>query len=151
MGAPFSNLLSKLEEAAKTYLNAIPVGVGFTFHGQSRAATKTSPCIILEAASMQEEDPPYSGNFWVNFEIVVKSAAPVDTDGVDTKAPNDILVATVFDAFLLDTTPAGLSANGVDFTCMAVLREGMNFTTEEEEWVNTLRLRVYCCASTLAP
>lgn len=149
MSAPYSNLASKLEQAAVAYATPLlPDGTNFTT-GQS--ATVKVPPLIVCAADLEtaEEEPQFTGNYWLDFSVDVKVMAPTDADGVLQKPANDLLVAQTFDAFSSTSLAAQLSAAGTDFTCFAMLPRGPNFRIEGDAWINTLNFRAYCCASTL--
>lgn len=150
MSAPYSNLASKLEQAAAV-LAAASAGANATvFTGQSDL-DKDAPCIICAAdQETAEEDPPFTGNFWIDLEIQVKGIAAIDADGLAPKAAYDTLVATTFDTFSATALLANLNGAGIaDFTCQGFVPKGPGFRTEEDAWVNTLSFRIYCCASTL--
>lgn len=150
MSSPYSNLASKLEQAGSTFAATfVPIGTG-VFTGQS-TDTKTPPLVICEAdENTAEEEPQFTGNYWMDFSVSVVTMAPTDADGVSPKPANDSLVATVFDKFNASNIAAVLSAQGIaDFTCIAMIPRGPQFETDGSAWKNTFHFRAYCCPSTL--
>lgn len=148
--ASYSDLLSKAEQAGVALVNTLSSPPANLFTGQE-SIDKQAPCVIVEARDTIEEDPPLTGNYWIELEIAVKSMAPTDSDGVDPKAANDALVQEIFDLFSTDQTAAGLNNATVDFGCQAVLPGGHSCVMDGDAWVNTLRIRVYCAAHYINP
>lgn len=151
---PFSPLNSKLEQAFVALLAArIPTAT--ISAGESNSAK--SPDLICQAGPEPgEEYPEQTGNYWVNVEIIVRSLAPIDADGVDTKPAHDLLVGTV-DYWL---SQSDLFAQ-LNAACAAAVPPIGDFTAQFQEWLGfgsnvlgecweaSAHLRVYCCASTL--
>jgi len=150
MSAPFSDLFSKAEQAGVALISANAVGTPNVFAGLAYL-DKDAPCVICVAEGPSEEEPPFTGNYWLTLNILVKSKAAAD-DGIDPRPAHELLVATVFDLFLSATLPADLNAMGVvDFSVQGFMPGPMDFAVEEDLWISSLRMRIYCCASTLYP
>lgn len=149
MGNPYSDLFSNLEQAAAG-LGASLAGQYNFFKGQDNAEI-TLPAVLCIAEPPGEEDPPNSGVFWVDLEIQCVTSAPVDADGVDTRPARDLMVKTVFDIFMSPTLAADLNVAGIaDFTAQGVRYRVPGFHTQGDQWINSLKVQVLCCASTLA-
>lgn len=152
MSAPFNDVFAKTCEAGAGLLAAIPLGAP-VYQGEGTEDMVT-PCVRLYAETAEEEDPQYSGNFWANFNAEVIYPAPVSIGTADTKAPNDLLVQTVFDTFSSSTLPTDLNALASpvdDFTCIAVRNRQVRFETSGNQWINTLTMQLLVCASSLYP
>ncbi len=146
MSAPYLDLASKLEHAASAFAGTQLLGTSNLYTGQD-SADKSSPGIWFAAAATQEEEVPYSGDWWFILEIDVFSNASVDVDGTDPETAYNVLVAKTFDAFSIDDLHVQLSANGADFTAQWFVPMGHEFKTEGDTWHNILRFKVNCCAS----
>lgn len=150
MPTTYSNVESKLEQAAVTYLNALAVPPTAQIVTGKASADKPLPLVVCEA-SAATEDPPFTGNYWIDFSAIVKTSATVDTDGVDPKPADDLLVGIVFNAFQASDLAAQLSASLPDFTCIGVKDYAQDSTFTGNAWENTIKFRAWCCGSTLTP
>lgn len=152
MPTPSSNLSSKAEQVMAAYLTALDTITATIATGKASDG-KAPPIVICDAPDVGEQDPPYSGNHWVTVEVIVKSMAPVDADGVATKPDDDALVATVFDSVQVSDLVAQLNAAAVTaelaFTCMGVTFDGGSSGQNGDAWVDSIKANLYCCASTL--
>jgi hypothetical protein len=151
MSEASADLLATLELAAVALVLAGQEAFtqGAVFTGQD-TQDKVAPCVICEAGGEAEEDPPNTGNCWVDLSVILKWPAAIDADGEDPKPANDAAVRTVFTLFKSQTLPADINALGTpNFTVLGVINRVPSFQDEGDELVNTLKMRVYCCASTL--
>lgn len=150
-----SNLLiTSLENAFVSLITpaAAPLG-GNVYPGHS-SADKILPLVIAAAdGSSTEEDPPHSGNFWVDVEIYVKATAATEA-GVpaDPNVADLALTKAVFDVVKVTDLDAQLNAQGQDLT---VFPTGFFFMPpkagrdEKGVWVDIQPMRIYCCPSVL--
>lgn len=114
---------------------------------------KVLPLVICAADGEGDEDPPRSGNVWVDVKVVVKGSAAVDVDGGNPAPWSAGLAGTVFDAVHQDNLDALLNAQG---QTMTVFPMGFLFGAPESGrdeagvWVDILPVRVYCCEGVIA-
>lgn len=153
MSAPSLDLSSKTEQVLAAYLSA-PATITATITTGKASSDKVAPLVVCEASTFGEQDPPYSGNQWIDAEVIVKSIAAVDADGVATKPADDTLVATVSDLVVVSDLPAQLNAAAlaaaIEFTCMGVTFDGGDSGQDGDAWINSIKVKLYCCPSTLA-
>lgn len=147
-----SNLLSKAEQALVAVIVAGlgSSGSGNVFTGKA-SGDKSAPCVICACDAAIEEDPPYSGNYWVDAAVIVKYIAGREADEVDPKANADVTLATVVDIVNDSALAGSLSSAAVTgFTCFGTVPNGMESNQEEDHWQDTFRLRLYCCPSDIS-
>lgn len=151
MASPYSDLAAKLELASTTFLKTKSLSTENIYEGQD-SEDKQAPAVISYAEGPGEEDPPFTGNFWLDLQVIVKYVFSIDADGVDPKPLNDALVAAVFDAMLQIDLPTQLNAQAIpDFTCFTAQPLGQETSVEGSVRTNALKLRVYSCAASLYP
>jgi hypothetical protein len=150
-------LIDRCEEACAAVLTA-PVGALAAVATGKSYNDKTLPIVICAAdGAGVEEDPKGTGNFWINLSVQIKTLAIQNADGQspadNPKTTSQALVSAVMAALMVDNLPALLSAAVADFT---VFPNGVIFESpssgkdEQGAWIDELKMRVYCCASTLA-
>lgn len=141
-------VLSKTRQALVAFITAANVGTANIYDGK-RSGDKDVPSVGCGAARATE-DPPDTGNFWVETEIILKTMARVDADAVDPKTSSEALSTALWTALETDDLAAQLSTAITDFTCIGV-GEDKEFEEEEDGdcWKETLKLKLYCCASDL--
>lgn len=146
----YSDLFSKLEQAAAGL--ALSKAPQYTVTPGQSNPTLDCPYAVVFAQNSGEEDPQHSGNFWAEFQLEVHFNAPTDTDGVNPKAANDLMVQTLFDIFMSTTLFADLNGVAIsDFTAMGVRNRNTGFHIVGDEWVNILSLQILCCPTTVYP
>lgn len=147
-------LLDSIEEAFRLAVKSIIGDAADVYTGKS-PVDKVAPCVICSADGSTEEDPPRTGNYWVNVDIAVKHTAA--TEASDTVNPRDdsiSLLKSVFDILRINDLPTLINAQGQDLT---VFPEGAFFDAPRSErdelgiWVDTMTVRLYCCPSVLTP
>jgi hypothetical protein len=149
-----NNLIDSVEGALQKLLIAnLPVNTN-VYTGKA-SSNKKAPCVICACDGEQEEDPPRTGNFWISVEVSVKSIAATEPGAtVDPLSSDQAFVKSVFDIVCVNVIDALLSAQGFDLT---ILPQGFIFGSfksgrdEQGVYVDQLPIRLYCCASILAP
>lgn len=140
-----SEILDKARRAQIAYLTAGNVGTA-NIYDAKRSGDKDAPLVGCDAMNARE-DPPGTGNFWVDLETTVKASAAVDVDAVDPKIAADLLTANVMALFQIDndSLKAALSSQISGFTVMGFGEEQeIEQTVEGDMWVTTWRRRAYC-------
>ncbi len=145
MSAPYSNLESKLEAAAKAVHDA--AGTGYASRTGLDSGTKSLPAVLFRAEK-QNESPLNSGNYHITLTITVMDNA--DTVTLDNHRNG---AGQVFDVFLDEDIAATLSAvnssvapavNG--FTILNVFgRDGAATRAEDRQWISEISLKLYGC------
>lgn len=114
---------------------------------------KTPPEIVCGAKTANEE-PPFSGNYWVDFEIETISMFTTPDDESDPKVAHDALAESVFNALADTTLPAKLTAAaavaGLPWTCMGMEELRQESLPMADSWHTSVMGRLYCCGSALA-
>jgi hypothetical protein len=138
-----SEILDKTRRALMAYMTAGNVGTP-NIYDAKRSGDKGAPMVGCDAMEAQE-DPPGSGNFWVDAEVVVKSIGAVDADGADPKTDSDTLTANVIALLEVDndTLKAALSTAGFTVMGFGDMKE-VEQITEQDAWVAIWRRRLYC-------
>ena len=152
-----SNLLiTSLENALVSLITPAAAPLGANIYPGHSSADKILPCVIAAAdGGSAEEDPPHTGNFWVDVEVYVKASAATEP-GVppDPNVADLALTKAVFDTINVTNLDALLNAQGQDLT---VFPRGFLFMApkagrdEKGVWVDIQPIRIYCCASVLLP
>lgn len=150
MAAPYCDLQAKTEAALK----AVAETVSLANRGQAAVHTGLGtdqlalPYVVC-SAQPAEEFPAFSGNYNMECEVVVFSAA--DPKGTATTlAAHRSRTAYVLDVFHSGTLASDLSAAVTDFTCFGVVERGLLGEEHEERHFTTgMRLRLYCAPSDL--
>jgi hypothetical protein len=157
MNVPLANAV----ELALVNVVAAAVGaMGNVYPGKS-SGDKVLPCVICAAdGSSMEEDPPRTGNFWIDFEITVKGTASIEPGAPpDPVIAQNLLVKTAFAAVQVDNLHALINAAaivlGLSLTVFpngyfwASPRQGQE--ADDAAWLDTLPGKLYCCGSVLTP
>lgn len=152
----YNLILRKLENAVVLYLQSLttttPKISDMNIVCGKASVTKSAPLVVVYAESAKP-DPESSGNSDVTLHVMVKSIMAVDTDGVDPVIASDLATAVVFDAMLPgfngDDLALAALVNGLvdDFTIQGSCKISEDAGQEEDAWVETLTLRVYCTPS----
>lgn len=149
MAAPYSDLQSKTEAALKAEVEQVSLsnrGNATVHLGLNCHEELGNPRIECHA-EQGEEDPPESGNYWMDCTIAVFSSA---TESLDTHRTR---CKYVFDQFAKDwaTVTVALTANVTDFTAQALKERQMSPQRKEDRTVITeLRFRLLCCPQDFA-
>jgi len=143
-----SDILDKARRALVSYITAGNIGAA-NIYDAKRSGDKSAPMVGCGTGEDEEaiEDPPGTGNYWVDLEIVVKSIGAVDADGVDPKTAGDSLTINVLALLEIDNDSlmAALSGQIPAFTVMGFdADKSIKFSTAGDVWVTTWRRRAYC-------
>lgn len=145
-------LLNELEEAFAAL--ARTAGANATVYTGRASSEKLVPLCICSAEGEAEEDPKGSGNFWVNMLVQTKASLGTETDNLDPKPADVLLAQTIFSVFLVDNLDTQLNAQGRTLTIFPtayIVGSPRQSQDEAGKWFDELPIRVYCCASVLAP
>lgn len=120
------------------------------------SGVKALPEVICSAdGSNQEEDPPHSGNFWIDVMISVRAQAATEPGAiVDPKLADSALVKAVWSTLKVDNLDTLLNAAGQPLT---VFPTGYFFLPDKQgkdadgAWIDELPIRLYCANSILTP
>ncbi|HEV2210854.1 MAG TPA: hypothetical protein VG167_18935 [Verrucomicrobiae bacterium] len=138
------------------FVSLIQAAVGTQANGYpgKSSGTKALPCFIAAAdGSSLEEDPPRSGNYWVDVEVSVKAIAATEPGAGDPVLADYALAQTVFNTLQVSNLDVLLNSQG---QLLTVMPNGFFFGTprqlqdEEGAWVDILAIKLYCCNSILA-
>lgn len=140
-----NRLGSKTEEAAVIVAAAVTYAVTPNIYKGRDDASKTAPCVIF-SASVAEEEPMGTGNFFVELTAKVKSIAE------NGESAHNVLASEIGDMMSDDGLAASLSAAAVtNFHCFAALEmSGSDPEAEGDCLVETITRRLYCCARDLS-
>ena len=141
MAAPYNDLSGKLEEAAKSLVDALAVSGLTVLAGQSIDEV-AAPYALCNAENGSGEVILDTGLVTVSLIIEVVSNCNDQTNVTDHRA----LVAQVFDVFFGDTVEALLSAEVTDFHVYDVHRVGTASEVQSDKFVSQLTLDVVLCA-----
>lgn len=154
-------LIVSLENAFVNLITPVAAPFGANVYPGHSSKDKVLPAVIAAVdGSSLEEDPPHTGNFWADVEIAVKASAATEP-GVPPD-PNVFDQALVQAVFTLLLGPGGgtsnldqlLNAQGQDLTVFPTAyfflppKAGRD---QEGVWVDIQPIKVYCCASIIAP
>lgn len=151
-----NQLLNSLETALQTILlNQLAAGSNVYTGKDSR--NKKLPCYIVAADGDAEEDPPHSGNHWVNVSVSAKSTSATDAGATqDPKVADLAFGKAMFDVVRvnngLPSLDAQINALGMDLTIFPTAvfygapKSGWG---ENDAWVDEQLIRFYCCASAI--
>jgi hypothetical protein len=148
-----TNILDLTRQAFISYLWGFSGAANV--YDEKNSTEKTSPSVSV-GASRADEDPPLTGNFWVDVEVSVRTIAAIDATqaGGDPKAASDALATIVFEALEADNLKDLLSATAdvTGYTVMGFAEE-KTFTHEQDGdcWIQTWKRRVYCGRAGVAP
>lgn len=172
MGAPYHNILSKLDRALVAYLISQNAGTAGDVFPAKNSDNKPLPCTVCYAEK-GEEVARHSGTYLCKVQIMVKTLAPDVTDATPGQArlDSDARTAKTFDCFKRNVDSAGdklaeditnaaraaavadPANNGdlADFTALDVLDKGPEAGFDENDaWVDTLNLEIVCCPSNVS-
>lgn len=148
-------LLNALELAFQSLILG-NLGSGNNVYTGKASSNKKLPCVIIAAdGSSLEEDPPHTGNFWVDVEISVKASAATQVGAAaDPTLADMALTQSVFSLvqvsnldFLLNNQGQSLTVFPTGFFFMAP-KGGRD---ELGGWVDQQTIKIYCCQANLLP
>jgi hypothetical protein len=152
MAAPYNDLLSKLEAALKSLVDALAltgtrgstanVAVGVLTGLDDDAVSL--PKIVCHAEDTTEEVVRHTGNFRVRCHLHIYSHSADETLAVHRNR-----VARVIDAIHMDNIAAQLSAAVADFYVFDAHFMGPSADPEGNAFHTDLEFTVVCCASDL--
>jgi hypothetical protein len=146
-------LNDKIESALVAIISAAVTDLTVSVVPGKYAADKTLPVVICSADGDGPDDPPGTGNFWINATVTVKASASDAASAAQAKTDQQSLADSVFNALYLDTLAAGLSAAA---TALTVFRGSVQFSSVESGedaegvWLDSVRIRMLACSSSLA-
>lgn len=149
MSAPYSDLQSKTEAALKAETEQVSAsnrGNASVYLGLECFVELGNPRIECHA-EQGEEDPPESGNYWMNCSIKIFSSA---NESLSTHRSR---CQYVFDQFAKDwsTVAAALTGRVTDFTVIAMKDRGMQPQVKDDRTVITeMTFRLLCCPQDFA-
>jgi hypothetical protein len=144
MAAPYSNIETKCELAAKGHIESIVTRIPgvFIYAGVESLNLEPSevkyPCVIAHAESA-EEHIYGTGQYAVELVIEVISSAD-DT----TAAKHRERVAYIRDEFANDWIGASLSAEVSDFKVVGVILGKATQETDERAWQTNMPMTLHC-------
>ena len=143
-----SNLLQRVETALATYLQGKSAVTDLTtnIYAGRRGDDKSLPCVICAAESAGEDDPPATGNKWVEAQVSVHLPAPEDVDGVETLTDGNALSDAVTTALDDSGLAAGLTTGGT-LTVQGVIWGGVTSGAEDGIWTTVISLKLYSMPS----
>jgi hypothetical protein len=149
-------LITSLENAFVSLLAATAASFGANIYPGHSSADKALPAVIPSAdGSSLEEDPPMFGNFWVDVELAVKARASTEPGALSDPNVADLaLTAAIFNQVKVLNLDALLNAQGQNLT---VFPRAYFFGSPKAGrdaqgvWVDILPMKIYCCASIIAP
>jgi hypothetical protein len=140
-----TDINSKVEQAFAAILEAADTGAAAIYQSK-RSGDKSANCIIIKATA-PEEEPPETGNFWVDVEITFKSVASVDTDGTDPVDASNTIWSNALEVLEVDTLAADLSALD-DFHVFGFGEaKSVDSGQDEDLFTDMWKRRIYCCGS----
>src|SRR5260370_213510 len=142
-------LSAKLEYALATYLAGV-VNFSAIYQGEA-STTKVTPELIC-SASQGSEEPPFTGNFWMEFSVLARSSFAEDVDGIDPKIAHDALAESVYNAIAVSNLPELQTTAGnigTGFTCMGMEAFQLKSDPRDDVWESTISGKLYCCPSAL--
>lgn len=146
-------LLSSVESAFSSLITAA-IGSQANVYTGKASTNKVLPCVICIADGEEQEDPPFTGNYWVSVEIQVKYHADTAPGLSDPKVADLTLVRNVFNAVKVSNLDALLNGQGQNLT---VFPNGFFFSSQKAgqdemgAWADVQPIKLYCCASVIAP
>lgn len=152
MAAPYNDLLSKLEAAEKSVIDALALtgtragdAVDLTVNTGLDDSDLLRPCAICQAEDTTEEAVRDSGNFRVKTRIRIQSHS---TD--EDLAIHRARVGAIADAFHRDDIAATLTAALADFHVFDVEFLGLTADPEGDSFQTDIELTVVCCGMDLS-
>jgi hypothetical protein len=142
MPAPFSNLGSKVEQAIVALLATKSLGTANIWTAK-RSVNKDAETAIIVHAERGVEDSAVPGNYNVNVRVSVRMVF----DASSKKASHDTLVAKTFDELSSANLEADVSALLTDFTIMGLNSRMFESGPDEDAWVESMVIELYCAPS----
>lgn len=148
-----SDLLNEVEQAM-ALMTAAAIGAEANVYAGKSSGEKKLPCVICEALGEAEEDPKYSGNYWVMARWRIKATAATEANGVDPSLADIQLVSDVSALIRVNNLDTALNAQG---RVLTVFPNGFIIGSPERQqdelgaWEDILPVRLYCCNSVIAP
>lgn len=137
----YNRLGSKAEEAAATHAATLTLTGSPTITKGRDDASKNAEALVYFTATVQEEEPIGTGNYFVTLSAVIKSIAANGETGHNTR------VAEIGDMMSDDGLAATLSAAVSDFYCFAALElNGSGPEVEGDYLTETISRRLYACS-----
>jgi hypothetical protein len=138
--------MSDILDKARRALVAYTAGVTANVYDAKRSGDKNAPSLTWDMLSPRE-DPPFSGNFFMEAEGTLRTMAPQDADGVDPRPGSDALTAALIALLEIDNDSlrTALSAQIAGFTVMGFGEEKtMEQIVDGDAWVFVWRRTIYC-------
>jgi hypothetical protein len=156
-------LLNDKVEAALAAIVVPAAGDAQVVTGKSAVDKQAPPVVVCSAEAQDMDDPPGSGNYFLNGSVAIKSAAVPNEDGTvaaedlanveaDIKAANQELVEGVFKAVQVDDLAERLSDEVDGLTVFpGSVQFGAPESGRDEKgfWIDVVHFRCYACASEL--
>jgi len=149
VSAPLVNAL----ELALCKVVSDVIGNAANVYPGKASTTKVLPCVICAAdGSSAEEDPPRTGNFWVDTETTVKVIAATEPGAaVDPVIAADDLTRAVFNALTLDNLDVLLNAAAQSLgLLLTVFPQGFFFSSPKQGRMRRGPGWMYCRAGFIA-
>jgi hypothetical protein len=141
-------------EALKAIMDAVP-DLAFNVYTGKNNEDKEGPCLILDADGEGDEDPPFTGNFWVTYSVEYRNSAIPDEevtgeDSATQKTTDQESWTLICNTLIVDDLPAQMSAAVADFTVQGLAGFGAPTRSQQDAyWSDKFTFRALCCASTL--
>lgn len=139
-----TNILNLTESAVIAYLT--PFAGTANVYEAKNSAEKAAPAVCINAVSA-EEDPPMSGNFWVNLEVSARTIAAVNVGEAadDPKTASDALSESIFEALEVDDLADQLSNAETGYVVMGFgVEKSFDTNVEGDCWIETWKRKLYC-------
>ena len=133
------SLTKKAESAILLYLQSLGLPTANIYAGDS-SQTKAYPEIIV-SVSEGEEDPPLTGNYWLDVRLIIRSAMVLE-GGVDPVTAHDALTEAVFDGFASTSLWSNLTSYGTNFTVNGQLPFRLTEQPESDHFESTVEGRI---------
>ena len=155
-------LAVKAESALATYLASFstwpdslltaPDATTYSIFAGEAETEKTGQSIICYVNGDLAEEPTYSGNFWADVVVELKTPVTADAAATTTSLGNHQLAATVLEPLILASDLSSqLEALVADFTVFGLLDRQPIRERTPEYWLTGWKFRLYCCSSELTP
>ena len=139
-------LNDKIEEALASLVSAAVGDLASVVTGKA-SGTKALPVVICAANGSGEDDPPGSGNFWVDVAVQVKTSA---SDSETAKEDSQAIIDAVASVVEAEGLPDQITNSGLGVT---VLSPQVKYTApesgqdEEGAWIDSITIGFYACES----
>lgn len=133
--------------------------------GKTATDKQAPPLIICSAAVEEQEDPPHTGNFFVNCSVAIKTGAVVNEDGTAAadavaddleaavKAQNQARVVAIYGVVMVADLAEKMSEAIDDFTVFpasVVFGASESGRDAKGVWIDVLHFRCCACGSKLS-